>query len=82
MAKTRQPHAIGKSLVLPCCREIVKIMINESAVKEVEKVPLSDISICRRIDDISDDILSQLKDSLMKNKVFALQLLKDESTNI
>ena len=33
-------------------------MINESVVKEVEKVPVSDISISRRIDDMSDDILS------------------------
>ena len=36
--------------------------------------------ISRRIDDMSDDILSQLKDSLMKSEVFALQL--DESTDI
>ena len=55
-------------------------MINESAVKEVEKVPLSDNSISRRIDDMSDDILSQLKNSSMKSAVFALQL--DESTDI
>ena len=33
IAKTKQPHTIGKSLVLPWCREIVKIVINENAVK-------------------------------------------------
>ena len=55
-------------------------MINESAVKEVEKVPLPDNSISRRIDNMSNDILSQLKDSLIKSEVFSLQL--DESTDI
>ena len=37
----------------------LKIVINESAVKEVKKVSLSDNSMSRRI----DDILSQRKDS-------------------
>ena len=78
IAKTKQLRTIAESLVRSCCRKIVKIIINESAVKEVEKVSQSDIS--RRIDDISDEILSQLKESLMKSKVFALQL--DESSDI
>ena len=57
----------------------MKIMINESAVKKVEKVPLSDNTMSRRIADMSDDTLSQVKDSLMKNEVFAFQL--NESTD-
>ena len=79
LAKTKQPHTITECLVLPCCQEIVNIMKNESAVKEVKKVPLSDNTLSRRIADMSDDILSQLKDILMKREVFALQL--DESTD-
>ena len=54
--------------------------MNESAVKEVKKVALQDNSISRRINDMSDDILSQLKDSLMKSEVFPPRL--DESTDI
>ena len=80
IAKTKQPDTITKSLVLSCCWEIIKIMINENAVKEVKKVLLSGNSISRQIDDMLDEILSQLKDSLMKSEVFALQL--DESTDI
>ena len=79
LAKTKQPHTIAECLVLPCCREIVKIMINESAVKKVEKLPLSDNTMRRRIADMSVDILSQLKDSFMKSEVFALHL--DESAD-
>ena len=79
IAKTKQPHTINESLVLSY-REIVKIMINESAVKEVENVSLSDNSISKRIDDMSDDIQSQLKDSLIKTEAFALHL--NESTDI
>ena len=44
IAKTKQPHTITESLVLSY-REIVKIMINESAVKEVENVSLSNNNI-------------------------------------
>ena len=80
IVKTKQPHTIAESLVLSSCLEIVKIMKNENAVKKVKIVPLSDNSIRRRIDDMSDEILLQLKDSLMKSEVFALQL--DESTDI
>ena len=61
LAKTKQPHTIAECIVRPCCRKIVKIMINESAVKEVEKVPLSDNTMSRGIADMSDDILSQVK---------------------
>ena len=71
---------IGKSLVLPCWQEIVKIIINKSVVKKVKRVALEDNSISRRINDMSDDILSELKDSLMKSEVFPPQL--DESTDI
>ena len=51
IAKTKQPHTISKSLVLACCREIVKVMINKSALKEVEKVPLSNNTVSRQIDE-------------------------------
>ena len=33
LVKTKQLHTIAKCLVLPCYLEIIKIMINESAVK-------------------------------------------------
>ena len=37
ITKTKQPHTIIESLVLSHCQEIVKIIINESAVKQVDK---------------------------------------------
>ena len=46
----------------------MKTIINKSAVKEVENAPLSNNTISMRIDNKSDDILSELKDSLMKSE--------------
>ena len=31
-----------RNLVVPCCREIVRIMLGENAAKEIQKIPLSD----------------------------------------
>ena len=55
-------------------------MIGESAAKEIAKIPLSDNSGSRRIDDMLVDILAQLQQKLLESKVFALQL--GESTDV
>ena len=45
-------------------------MLNENAAKEIQKVPLSDDLVSRRINDMAVDILEQLQDKLLKSKVF------------
>ena len=46
--------------MLPAALDLVSTMIEESVAQKIKAVPLSNNSICRRIDKISDDISDQL----------------------
>lgn len=54
-------------------------MIEEDAVKEIDKIPLPDNMIIRRIDDVASDIETELTEKLNKSGKFALQI--DDSTD-
>jgi hypothetical protein len=46
------PHTIGEQIILPVCREIVKIFFVIEAEQGILKIPLSDNTISRRINDM------------------------------
>ena len=50
MAKSKKPHTVGETLILPACKTIVNAILGPDAEKEVAKVPLSDNTIARQID--------------------------------
>ena len=76
LVKSKKPHSLAETLILPVCKEVVKIMISHEAAKEIEKIP----AISCRINDISSDIELTLIEKLRLSGVFALQV--DESTDI
>uniref|UniRef100_A0A1B6ISX9 Uncharacterized protein n=1 Tax=Homalodisca liturata TaxID=320908 RepID=A0A1B6ISX9_9HEMI len=78
IAKCKKPHTIAEELILPAAVDMAKIMIGEDAGKQLLKIPLSNNTISRRIDDISEDINKQLINSL-RGKEFGIQL--DEATD-
>lgn len=78
-AKSKKPHNIAESLILPACKKIVGVMIGEDAVKETDKIPLSDNMIKCHIDEMAADIETQLTEKLNKTRKFALQI--DDSTD-
>jgi len=80
VAKQMKPHTIAEKLILPTCREIVKVLFGEEAEKEVLKIPISDNTISRRIEHMSEDIEEQVLQQSRDSPLFALQL--DESTDI
>ena len=70
---------MAETLILPVCKAIVNEMLGPDTAKEIAKVPLSDNTIARRIDDMSADIESIVLEKMRISGKFA-QL--DESMGI
>ena len=79
VAKKMKSHTIAKSLIMPACKIIVRTMLGEEAECEVSKVPVSNNTISRRVDDLSNNI-SGILSEILQNNNFALQV--DETTDI
>ncbi|GFS76105.1 SCAN domain-containing protein 3 [Trichonephila clavipes] len=58
--------------------EIVETMFGDNFAKELQSIPLSNDTVSRRIDDISEDVEQQLFCKL-RDKLFSIQL--DEATD-
>ena len=81
MAEQKQPHTIAESLILPGAKILVKRVFGEQAIAKLNAVSLSDNTIKRRIEEISDDIADQILAEIKESKFgFAIQL--DESADI
>ncbi|CAI6344305.1 unnamed protein product [Macrosiphum euphorbiae] len=80
IAQTGKPHTIGESLILPAIKDAVGILFDQKCLKEVEKLSLSNNTVSRRIDDISEWVENKLIERVKLSRWFSLQL--DESTDI
>jgi len=49
VAKKMKSHTIAETVILPACREMVRIMFGEDAVSVINKIPLSDNTISIRL---------------------------------
>ena len=80
IAKTKKPHTIAEELMLPCAKDIIRILIGKEAESKLNVLSLSDNTVQRRISLMSEDIKDQVIDQLKSAGPFALQL--DESTDV
>ena len=80
IAKTKKPFTIGVELILPACTDICREVLGESAAKKIAQVPLSARTVTRQIEDMEEDIETQLLEQIVKSPWFAIQC--DESTDI
>ncbi len=80
IGKLGKPHTIAETLILPAFQDMCRIMIGDSAAAKLGAVPLSNDTVARRIEDMSNDIREQLIEFVKKSPYYALQL--DESTDI
>ncbi|GFU72496.1 zinc finger BED domain-containing protein 5 [Trichonephila clavipes] len=77
IAKSGKLHIIGEELILPAVEVVLKTVIHKSAYDIIRRIPLSNNTVQRRIDEMSQDVESFLCDYLQTTH-FSLQL--DEST--
>uniref|UniRef100_A0A2S2Q132 Zinc finger BED domain-containing protein 5 n=1 Tax=Sipha flava TaxID=143950 RepID=A0A2S2Q132_9HEMI len=80
IAQTGKPHTIGESLILPAIKDAVGITFDQKFLKDIEKLSLSNNTVFRRIDEISEWVECKLIEKVNLNRWFSLQI--DESTDI
>ena len=61
IAKQGKPHIIGEILVKPGVMQLAKIKLGKEVGNKLSLVPLSNDVVKSRINDISEDILSQIR---------------------
>jgi zinc finger BED domain-containing protein 5/7/8/9 len=80
IAQTGKPHTIVESLILPAIKDAVGIMFDQKCLKDIEKLSLSNNTVSRRIDEISEWVECKLIERVNFSRWFSLQI--DESTDI
>jgi hypothetical protein len=79
IAKNKKPHTIGENLIIPAVIDIFRVMFGEEYSKKVQSIPLSNTTVRRRIDEMSENVENQLI-SRLKSRSFCLQI--DETTDM
>nr|XP_006005906.1 PREDICTED: zinc finger BED domain-containing protein 5-like [Latimeria chalumnae] len=80
IANSGKPHTIAEELILSAATDMVSTILGENAPKLIQLVPISNNTVSRRIDDMANDVLTQLTNRVISSQYFALQL--DESTDM
>ncbi|KFD63506.1 hypothetical protein M514_08497 [Trichuris suis] len=77
IAKCGKPHAIGEELTLPAVSEVLRTVVRMPATEIIKRIPLSNNTVQRRIDEMSADVENTLC-NILRTEEFPLQV--DEST--
>lgn len=80
IARCGKNHTIAENLISPCIKDAVRCMLGEEHVRKMNSIPLSNSTISRRIQDMSDDVETTVIDRIKHSKFFAIQV--DESTDV
>lgn len=80
IAKCGKNHTIAENLILPCIKDAVGCMLGEDQISKISNIPLSNNTISRRIQDMSDDVEMTIISRIKNSKFFAIQV--DESTDV
>lgn len=79
IAKTGKPYNIAEELILPAAKDMVSCVLGDKFSKLLDKIPLSNDTVARRIHEMAHDVEHQLAQRL-QNNYYAIQV--DESTDI
>jgi len=73
IAKSGKPHTIGEELILPAINEVIKTMLHKPAFDIIQKIPLSNNTVQKRIDEMAQSVEELLCEFLKVTK-FSIQL--------
>lgn len=80
IAKAKQSFTIGEESILPSAKDICCELLGQAAIKKIAQVPLSASTMTRRIEEVAEDIETQLLERTNTSSWYALQV--DESTDV
>nr|XP_047141519.1 zinc finger BED domain-containing protein 5-like [Hydra vulgaris] len=79
IAQNKKAHTLAEEVILPCTKEIVRLLFREEAAKKVDNISLSNTTVKRRLTDISSNIKENVINEIKESPYFSIQL--DESTD-
>lgn len=80
IAKSGKNHTIAETLISACVKDAVSCMLGEEHARTLATIPLSNNTISRRIQDMSDDVEETIIKRIKSSNFFAIQV--DESTDV
>ncbi|XP_054713545.1 zinc finger BED domain-containing protein 5-like [Uloborus diversus] len=80
IAKKGSAHTVGEELIIPAAKIISNALFDEKCTKQINEIPLSNTTVKRRIDEMSENVKEVLVTFLRKSEYFSLQF--DESTDV
>nr|XP_047145650.1 zinc finger BED domain-containing protein 5-like [Hydra vulgaris] len=79
IAQNKKAPTLAEEVILPCTKEIVRLLFGEEAAKKVDNISLSNTTVKRRLTDISSNIKENVINEIKESPYFSIQL--DESTD-
>lgn len=80
IAKKGSAHTVGEELIIPAAKIISNALFDEKCTKKINEIPLSNTTVKRRIDEMSENVKIAIITVLKQSEYFSLQL--DESTDV
>ncbi|KAL4154130.1 hypothetical protein QTP88_001963 [Uroleucon formosanum] len=79
IAKKGSGHTVGEELIIPAAKIISNVLFDEKYTQKINEIPLSNTTVKRRIDEMSENVKIAIITVLKQGEYFSLQL--DESTD-
>ena len=73
IAQSGKPHTIGETLILPAVDKVLRTVLHKLPEQVTKSIPLSNNTVQRRVDEMSDNMEEQLC-LILKTTEFSLQL--------
>ncbi|XP_076062406.1 protein FAM200C-like [Oratosquilla oratoria] len=80
IAKSKKSHNIGESLIKPNILCAAELVLGKDSANKLSQISLSNDTVKKRIDELSQDIKVQTLDQVRASPVFAIQC--DETTDV